>query len=178
MMPIGEAYEGAAQTTRHAYPTSAMVGDYLRSAAVVVPVGVLFAAVPVGTVPAVVLGGFAALFGVFGLRTVLRHGTSLEMTDTELRAQGAWRRIIPWDELDRMKLAYYSTSRDRRSGWMQLELGAGGARVKLDSRINGFDHLVWRAAEVAATRGIALDEATMANLQALGIRLPEGGAQR
>jgi hypothetical protein len=37
---------------------------------------------------------------------------------------------------------------------------------------------VWRAAEVAATRGIALDEATMANLQALGIRLPEGGAQR
>ena len=176
MMP-GEAY-GDARTTRHVYPTSAMVGDYLRSAAVVVPVGVLFAAVPVGAVPAVVLGGFAALFGVFGLRTVLRHGTSLEMTDTELRAQGAWRRIIPWDELDRMKLTYYSTSRDRRGGWMQLELGAGGTRVKLDSRIDGFNQLVWRAAEVAAARGIALNEATMANLHALGIRLPEGGAQR
>jgi hypothetical protein len=178
MMSIGGAYEGAAQTTRHVYPTSAMVGDYLRAAAVVVPVGVLFASVSVGTVPAVVLGGFAALFGVFGLRTVLRHGTSLEMTDTELRAQGAWRRIIPWDELDRMKLTYYSTSRDRRSGWMQLELGAGGARVKLDSRIDGFDHLVWRAAEVAAARGIALNEATMANLQALGVTLPEGGARQ
>jgi hypothetical protein len=100
------------------------------------------------------------------------------MSDTELRTQGAWRRIIPWDELDRMKLTYYSTSRDRRSGWMQLELGAGGARVKLDSRIDGFDHLVWRAAEVAAARGIALNEATMANLQALGVTLPEGGARQ
>jgi hypothetical protein len=178
MMPIEEVREDFPSATRHVYPTSAMVGDYLRSAAVVVPVGVLFAAVPVGTVPAVVLGGFAALFGVFGLRTMLRHGTSLEMTNTELRTQGAWRRLIPWDELDRMKLAYYSTSRDRRSGWMQLELGAGGARVRLDSRIDGFDQLVWRAAEAAATRGIALNDATMTNLQALGIRLPEGGAQR
>ena len=178
MMPMGEAYEDTAGTTRHVYPTSAMVGDYLRSAAVVVPVGVLFAAVPVGAVSATVLGGFAAIFAIFGLRTVLRHGTSLEMTDTELRAQGAWRRIIPWDELDRMKLTYYSTSRDRRGGWMQLELGANGARVKLDSRIDGFNQLVWRAAEVAAARGIALNEATMANLDALGLRLPEGGAHR
>ena len=45
-----------------------------------------------------------------------------------------------------MKLAYYSTRRDRKSGWMQLELGAGGARVRLDSRIAGFDRLVRRAA--------------------------------
>jgi hypothetical protein len=178
MMPSEEVYEDTAGTTRHVYPASAMVGDYLRAAAGVVPVGVVFAAVPVGTVAATVLGSFAALFAVFGVRTVLRHGTSLEMTDTELRTQGAWRRTIPWAELDRMKLAYYSTSRDRRSGWMQLELGAGGARVRLDSRIDGFDQLVWRAAEVAATRGIALSDATMANLQALGIRLPETGAQR
>jgi hypothetical protein len=178
MMPLDEVGEDSAGTTWHVYPASAMVGDYLRAAAGVVPVGVLFATVPVGTVAATVLGSFAALFGVFGLRTLLRHGTSLEMSDTELRARGAWRRIITWAELDLMKLAYYSTSRDRRGGWMQLELGAGGARVKLDSRIDGFDQLVWRAAEVAATRGVALSDATMANLQALGITLPEAGARR
>ncbi len=176
---IGEEVgEGPAGTTRHIYPASAMVGDYLRAAAGLLPTGAVIVAEPVGTVAATVLGGFAAIFAVFGLRTVLRHGTSLEMTDAELRAHGAWRRTIAWAELDRMKLAYYSTRRDRKSGWMQLELGAGGARVRLDSRIAGFDRLVRRAAAVAAARGIALNEATVANLAALGIDLPEPGAGR
>ena len=46
MMPA----EDVADTTRHAYPASAMVGDYLRAAAGLVPVGVLFATLPVGAV--------------------------------------------------------------------------------------------------------------------------------
>jgi len=174
MMPA----EDVADTTRHAYPASAMVGDYLRAAAGLVPVGILFATLPVGAVAAGVLGSFAAIFGAFGLRTALRHGTSVEMTDTELRAQGAWNRTIAWAELDRMKLAYYSTSRDRRSGWMQLDLRAGGARVRLDSRIDGFDQVVHRAAAVAAARGLPLNEATWSNLQALGIHVPEPEAMR
>jgi hypothetical protein len=174
-MMVAEELTGA---TRHVYPTAAMVGDYLRAAAGLVPTGVVFATEPVGTVAATVLGGFAAVFGIFGLRTALRHGTSIEMTDTELRATGAWPCTISWTELDRMKLTYYSTRRDRQSGWMQLDLGAGGARVRLDSRIAGFDRLVQRAAEAAVSRGIALNEATLANLQALGIRLPGSGAQQ
>jgi hypothetical protein len=163
-------------TTRHVYPTAAMIGDYLRAAAGLVPTGVVFATEPVGTVAATVLGSFAAVFGIFGLRTVLRHGTRLEMSDTELRAFGAWPCTITWADLDRMKLTYYSTRRDRRSGWMQLDLAAGGSRVKLDSRIAGFDRLVRSAAEVAVSRGVALNEATLTNLEALGIRLPEPGA--
>ena len=165
--------EPMAEGTRHAYPASAMVGDYLRAAAGLVPVGVLFATIPVGAVAAGILGGFAAIFGAFGLRTALRHATSLEMTDTALTATGLWHTTIPWDDLDRMRLAYYSTRRDRRSGWMQLELGAGGSRVRLDSRIEGFDQVVRHAAAVAAARGLALNEATFSNLEALGIRLPE-----
>ena len=169
MMPA----EDVADTTRHAYPASAMVGDYLRAAAGLVPVGVLFVTLPVGTVAASILGSFAAIFAVFGLRTALRHGTSVEMTDTELRARGLWRSTIHWAALDHMRLAYYSTRRDRRSGWMQLDLGAGGAKVRLDSRIEGFDQVVRRAAAVASARGLALNEATWANLQALGIYVPE-----
>jgi hypothetical protein len=174
-MTVAEELSG---TTRHVYPTAAMIGDYLRAAAGLVPTGVVFATEPVGTVAAALLGGFAAVFGIFGLRTVLRHGTRLEMSDTELRALGVWPSTINWAELDRMKLTYYSTRRDRRSGWMQLDLSAGGARVRLDSRIAGFDRLVLRAAEAAISRSVALNEATLGNLQALGIRLPETGAPR
>src|SRR5712671_2196450 len=174
MMPA----EDVADTTRHAYPASAMVGDYFRAAAGLVPVGILFATLPVGAVAAGVLGSFAAIFGAFGLRTALRHGTSVEMTDTELRARGLRRSTIHWDELDHMRLAYYSTRRDRRSGWMQLDLRAGGARVRLDSRIDGFNQVVHRAAAVAAARGLPLNEATWSNLQALGIHVPEPEAMR
>ena len=175
MSPMAEV-EDAPGTTRHIYPSSAMVGDYMRAAAGLVPTGVLFATVPIGAVAGTILGGFAAIFGVFALRTVLRHGTSLEMTDTELRTQGVSHRTIRWAELDRMKLAYYSTRRDRRAGWMQLELVAAGTKVSLDSRIAGFDQVVRRSADAAAARGIALNEPTIANLESLGIKsgaLPE-----
>ena len=178
MMALEEVSNEPAGVTRHIYPASAMVGDYLRAAAGVVPAGVLFATAQLGTVAAVVLGGFTAIFAVFGLRTALRHGSSLEMTDTELREHGLWRRTITWAELDRIKLAYYSTARDRKSGWMQLELGAGGARVRVDSRIEGFDRLVRRAATAAAARRIEINPVTFANLQALGVRLAEPGAER
>ncbi|HEX3863261.1 MAG TPA: hypothetical protein VHY35_16370 [Stellaceae bacterium] len=159
--------------TRHAYPTGAMAGDYARAAAGLVPTGVLLATVPIGAVAGTLLGGFAAVFGIFGLRTALRHATRLEMTDTGLRTSGALHRAIGWGALDRLKLAYYSTRRDRSSGWMQLELGAGRIRVGLDSRIDGFDRLVQRAAEAATANGVEMSDATMANLEALGIRLPE-----
>ena len=171
MNPMAD-FEDASGTTRHIYPSSAMMGDYMRAAAGLVPTGVLFATVPIGAVAGTILGGFAAIFGVFALRTALRHGTSLEMTDTELRTHCVSHRTIPWDELDRMKLSYYSTRRDRRAGWMQLELRASGTTVKIDSRIAGFDQVVRRAAQAAVARGIELNEATVANLEALGIKVP------
>ena len=120
-----------------------------------------------------VLSGFAAIFGAFAVRTALRHGTSLEVSHLELRANGLRAATIPWHELDRVKLAYYSTRRDRKSGWMQLELGAGRAHLALDSRLDGFEQLVRHAATVAGERDLELSEATAANLQALGIRVPE-----
>jgi hypothetical protein len=175
MTELGELSAGI---TRHTYPTSAMVGDYLRAVAGLVPAGVLYATEPVGAVATAVIGGFAAIFAVFGLRTVLRHGTRLEASNTELRAHGVACRTIAWSQLDRMRLAYYSTRRDRKSGWMQLQLGAGGARVSLDSRIDGFEGLVRRAATAAAARGIPLNDTTLANIEALGITLPEPGAER
>ena len=169
-----DAMSGAsANVTRFSYPVSAMAGDYLRAAAGLGPTVVILGTVSVGSVAAVVLGGFAAIFGAFAIRTALRHGTGLELSDTELRAVGLQHATIRWAELDRMKLAFYSTRRDRKSGWMQLELGAGRARLSLDSRLDGFDRLVRQAALAAAERDLELIEATAANFQALGIRVPD-----
>ena len=164
----------AAEVSRHIYPLSAMMGDYLRAAAGLVPAALLLTTVPLGSAAEAVLGTFAAIFAIFGLRTLLRHGTSLEMTDSELRAGGPWPSTIRWAELDRLKLAYYSTRRDRKVGWMQLKLGAAGAHLSLDSRLDGFDRVVRRAAAEAAAREVALSDATVANLEALGVRLGPG----
>jgi len=157
---------------RFSYPASAMAGDYLRAAAGLAPTLFIFATVSLGDVATAVIGGFAAIFAAFAIRTALRHGTTLEMDENGLRAAGLRRTFIPWDELDRVKLAYYSTRRDRKSGWMQLQLRAGRARLSLDSRLDGFDQLARQAARVAAERGLTFSDATAANLQALGIRMP------
>jgi hypothetical protein len=175
-----EAREGA---SRHLYPASAMVGDYLRAAAGLVPAGTIFATMPVAPVPATLLGGFAIVFGIFGLRTALRHNTSIEMTDTEIRAyglvaNGLIERTISWAELDRLRLSYFSTRRDRKSGWMQLELAGGGARLSLDSRIARFGEVVRRAADAAHERQLQISESTAANLEALGVRVPEWQIER
>ncbi len=164
--------------THHAYPASAMAGDYLRAAAGLVPTGILLSSVPLATVSGVVLASLAAIFALFAARTVLRHRCLIEMSETELRASGLWPRSIAWTALDRFKLGYYSTRRDRRAGWMQLELGVRGTRLRLDSRIGGFDAVVRRAASTAFARGLELSPTTLANLQALGIRAHDAGSWR
>jgi hypothetical protein len=155
--------------TCYTYPTSAMYGDYVRAAAGFVPTAAILAAMPVGTVAATVLSSFVALFAVFGVRTILRHGTRFEVTAPALRASGLRRTSIAWGELDRMTLAYYSTRRDLRDGWMQLELRSGRTKLRLDSRIEGFTELVDKSARAARSRGLSLNAATLANLAALGV---------
>jgi len=157
--------------TRHGYPPSALLGDYLRAMAGFIPTVAVLIIAPVGAVSAAVLGGFAALFGVFGVRTALRHYTRIELTEAALWASGLPRACIPWNELDRMMLSHYSTYRDGRGGWMQLELRAGASTLRIDSRIEGFSELVSASAAAAEMRGLLLDPATSANLAALGVNL-------
>jgi hypothetical protein len=162
--------------TSHAYPPSAMLGDYLRAAAGFVPTIAVLATLPVDTTAGIVLSGIASLFALFGIRTMLRHSSRLEMTESALRATG-WRGAsIVWEELDRMRLGYYSTRRDRRDGWMQLELRSGSSSINLDSRIEGFSELVERSARAAESRELSLDPATLANLAVLGVGSRREGA--
>jgi hypothetical protein len=163
--------------TRHAYPPSALVGDYLRAAAGFFPTIAALAIGPVGTAGGMMLGGFAALFAVFGIRTALRQCTSIEVTETALQSSGLLQASISWNKLERMKLSYYSTHRDGRGGWMQLKLRAGWSTVRVDSRVQGFSELVIASAKAAEMRRLPLDPPTSANLQALGIELRTTGPQ-
>jgi hypothetical protein len=157
---------------RLAYPASVLVADYLRAAAGLVPIFAILLMVPVGIGTAAVLGALAALFLVFGVRTALRHATRIELGAAAVRAAGPFAASIAWSELDSLKLAYYSTRRDKSGGWLQLELRAGRSALRLDSRIDGFALLVERAARAAAARGLELDRATATNLRALGLSAP------
>jgi hypothetical protein len=93
------------------------------------------------------------------------------VTEAALQSSGLLQASIWWSKLDRMKLSYYSTRRDGRGGWMQLKLGAGWSTLRIDSGVEGFSELVIASAKAAETRGLSLDPATSANLQALGIEL-------
>ena len=86
--------------TRHGYPAQAMLGDYARAAAGLFPTIAMLAITPVSLVGATVLGGFAALFAVFGIRTVFRHGSCLELTEGGLRSSGLLRTSVSLRELD------------------------------------------------------------------------------
>jgi len=155
--------------TRHTSPVSPLFGDSLRAAAGLIPALAVLAIAPVGLVEATLLGGLALLFAAFGIRTAVRQFTCIEVTAAAFRASGVLRTKISWDELDRMRLAYYSTRRDGRDGWMQLELRSGWSTLRVDSRIIGFSELVTASAKAAAMRGLPLDPVTLVNLQALGI---------
>jgi hypothetical protein len=160
--------------TQHVYPTSALLGDYARAAAGFLPTAAILTTASVGAIAGTVLGGFAALFAVFGVRTALRHGTQIEATETALSTSGLRRISISWSQLERLKLGYYSTRRDRRDGWLQLELRAGSSTLRLDSRIEGFTDLVQASARAAEARGLSLSPATITNLQALGVSVRAG----
>ena len=87
-----------------------------------------------------------------------------------LCADGPAGGLVEWSRIDRLKLSYFSTKRDRSGGWMQLTVGsAGGRAVKIDSSLDGFHDVVERAAYAAREVGLALSEATRANLRAMGI---------
>ena len=94
-------------TTRHFYPAAAMVGDYLRTAAGLVPTGLLFATVPIGGAGAAVLGQRRGRFRDFWLADCAasrdKPGDDRERT----AGHGISRQTIAWAELDRLKLAYY-----------------------------------------------------------------------
>jgi hypothetical protein len=113
----------------------------------------------------------AAVFAALGLRAALLLFTRFEVDVTGIAAIGPLNRSVSWRDLRMVKLAYYSTRRDRSNGWLQLTLVGDGRRVSVDSRLDGFRRLAVIAAEAACARNLRLDSATRGNFEALGIPL-------
>ena len=160
------------------YRRAALVGDYVRAGCGTALTGVpmLFAGESPATLA--VLGGLTALFALFGFRTFARHRTVVTLGSDGVRADAPLGGgSIAWRELDQLKLGYYTTRRDRQGGWMQLTLRGAGQRLKFDSSLEDFDRLVRLAVGAAAANGIELSHATLANLGAMNVAPPPGGAQ-
>jgi hypothetical protein len=119
---------------------------------------------------AAVLGAGFLLFALFLARTALRQRTGYVLAADTLCAIGPVGALVEWNRLDRLKLSYYSTKRDRTEGWMQLAVGsAGGRTIKVDSALEGFYDIVERAAQAAEANRVELAAATRANLRSMGI---------
>jgi len=117
------------------------------------------------------LTAVGALFLVYFGRTVCRQLTHIELDEAGIRVRGpAAGRLgaaIRWEDLRFLRLDYYSTRADREGGWMQLKLRGAEQTIRVDSDLDGFAEIVDRAAREASRRGLALDAATLGNLQAL-----------
>ncbi len=157
----------------HRYPMRALAGEYARAGAGIALFLAPLLFVTPGPGMIAILGGLAMLFFVFGLRTWRRHLTRVEVTEegitTQASARPAPRVSIPWHGLSGLKLRFYSTQRSREQGWLQMTLIAGDATLRIDSTLEDFDTVARRAADAARANGVALEPATISNLDALGL---------
>jgi hypothetical protein len=152
------------------YPRQTLWADYIRAGVGAVLCGLPLLAIEVNRwVGAALAAGFV-LFAAFFIRTALRQWTRYVLGPDTLCADGPAGSVVEWNRLDRMKLSYFSTKRDRSDGWMQLAIGSAGGRiVKVDSALEGFYDIVERAARAAESSGLELSLATRANLRSMGI---------
>ena len=118
------------------------------------------------------LGASAALFLVYFARTVFSYLSCIELGDNGVRASSPDGAAIRWEDLRSVRLSYYTTRSDRSGGWMQLDLHGSRRRIGVDSRLAGFAEFTRAVVDEAQRRGVEFDQATRANLAALGIAPP------
>lgn len=154
--------------SHHRYPRQALLKDDVRAV-----LGLAVSATPlffgISVVVFCILVVLTVLFLIFGVRTALRHTTEIEVSDMGVRANGPLGAKIGWEDLRDIQLRYYSTRRDRERGWMDLRLRGRRRALRIESAIEGFEHIVRRAVDFAPGHGIELSARTRVNLRALGI---------
>ena len=172
------------ESSLHRYDRGMLAWDYVRAGAGAAICLAPLAFVETATVMVAVLALLGAVFVVYGLRTALRHRTTVHLSATGLDLEGPWRRRLAWHELRGLKLAYYSTRRLRGRdhaqprGWMELTLAGDRTRIAFDESLSGFDLLVASAFQAAQANGVPLSAVTRANLSAMGFEPPaERGTQ-
>jgi hypothetical protein len=152
----------------HRYQMRNLWSDYARGmAGMAIGIGG-WSLAPDSTHMIVIFGVLTLLFLVFTLRTFVRQQTWVELSDDAISVGRARRRALRWRDLDRIRLRYFSTRRNRGNGWMVMDLRTPSGRISLDSAIDGFDAIAARAARAARETGLKLDKSSAANMAALG----------
>ena len=154
----------------HRYPAAAIAADYARGLGGILLTGGPLWLLGLSGALTWVLAACMMLFLVYFVRAVVRHLTRIELSETGITARGPFGGAVPWDKLRSMKLNYYTTRSDRTGGWMQLDLSTAERSISVDSRLEGFAAIAGFAAQEARRRGYHLDENTLLNLKALGVR--------
>lgn len=121
-----------------------------------------------------VLSAVFLIFSVHGLFACARFRTRVHLDPDHISMLGARKRSIQWSKLRGVRLAYYTTRRDREQGWFRMSLrGLHNQCLAVDSRLTDF-HLIARQVAVAAhQRNILPDPASRENFRALGIPIDD-----
>ena len=155
------------------YSLSSLIGDYLRSIIGLTIMVLLLTTIPLSPWIAGPIIIISVLFFVFLMVTLDRHLITVRVDNNAITVR---HKKILWPELISLRLDYYTTRRDRSSGWMQLRLKGNHTTIRLDSRLEHFHDIVTYAADAARTNNLTLNRVTTNNLIALGILSAQEGA--
>lgn len=172
----------------HRFAPASLYADYGRAAlGFTLTFGPLVLLQP-APVLAWIFAGLALLFAWFGLRTLLRQLSRVEIGPQRIALVGPRPKEIRWADLSEVRLSYFAPRQARRSrdsapseeaeGWLQLSLiDRGGRRLDLDSTLDDFADVLARAQRTVRTRDLPVDPATSANFAALGLAVEEPGGE-
>ena len=153
------------------YPLGSLVYDYLR--------GILGLGISIVIIQTIgfdtpifwVILGLAVLFLVWLVNTALRQISRIRFDEEGLQTMPWPKKTITWIGLEEMALRYYSTKRKRKDGWMTLTLKAGKDKIDIESTLPHFADIVARAAYAAKQTNLPLDQVTLDNMDALGVKV-------
>jgi hypothetical protein len=153
------------------YPVSSLVYDYLRG---ILGLGISIVIMQsIGTDTPIfwVILGLAVLFLVWLANTALRNVSRIRFDEDGLKCAPWPKKSIAWSGLEEMALRYYSTKRKRKDGWMTLTLKSGKDKIDIESTLPHFADIVARAAYAAKQANLPLDQITLDNMDAIGVKV-------
>ena len=145
------------------YPKGTFRGDCLRGVAGLALILVLLSLAVPSVVASSFLLGLAVVFMVYIFMAWRRSQYRYAVNNEALIRHPDGQKIL-WQELSDLRLAYYTTRRDHRQGWLELKLVAGEKIFTLDSRLDGFNFLLQRAIRAAQYNHLQLSPSTCMNL--------------
>ena len=154
------------------YPFRSLIGDYLRTLSGL-GIGVIaLAAGPTNNITLFIFAGITVLFSVFGFRTLQRNITQVAISNDGVALRDLRTKTIYWHDLEQLKLRFYGTRRrsaQDRNSFLQLTLAGAGTSFTLESSLEEFTLLAWRAAKAARENAISIDPTSAGNFLGIGI---------